>query len=457
MNNLNKLQKILYSILCCAFMASAVGCEEIQDLGGQEYANAVVTLRVDEVFQEKAYVRLNHDGSQDDFWFYVLTEDLETDAVVLLGDDIAGKLEADGALEGNVGTNRNITFEGLDPKTEYRVIAARITPAGEIIGNVAELRFKTMRDPDVFELHPSWKMDYKERRTVDGDVNEERDVFSCVTGASKDTYVPCLLTKTDFANTYKESLRACFEDYIAYRNLSNTRWNEAALDEDCEHVEDRLRSGDYLLFMIGVDTLGTLTGYYAQTEYTLKQETASDEYAKWVGKWTLKGSCGEQIITYPVEIKAEENNLYYRLYGWESTTAGVGLQSVSEHLPILLYFEKSTGDVYVVSEELPDYPDFAGIYYFYLFGCIEMDYEVTMTEVPVDISNLKIARLRMNAAGNHAAAYPEKFIYDLNGNHYDTDFLYFNYSYIFPALYQGLVPVTTDSKVPRISTIVLDR
>ena len=457
MNMLSKLQKILYSVAACAAAASAVSCVELQGLDTQNDDKAVVTLRLDEVFQEKAYVRLNHDGAQDDFWFYILTADLETEAAVLLGDDIAGKIEADGALTGHVGTNKNITFENLAPKTEYRVIAARITPMGEILGNVAELRFKTMRDPDVFEIHPSWKIDYKERRNVDGNVDEERDVFSCTVSDTTETYVPCLLTKADFTGTYKDNLRACFEDYIAYCNLSGVKWNKTAVSKSCEHVEDRLRSGEYLLFMIGVDTLGTLTGLYAQTEYNLKQEVASDAYAKWVGKWTLKGSHGDQVITYPVEIKADENNLYYRMYGYESTTAGVGLQGVPSTLPILLYFEKSTGDAYVVSEELPDYPDFAGIYYFYLYGCIEIDYNGTMTEVPVDIANMRIARFRLNEAGNHAAAYPERFIYDLSGTHYDTEFLYFNYSYIFPALYQGLVPVTTDSKVPRISTMTLDR
>ena len=47
----------------------------------------VVSLRLDQVFQEKAYVRLNHDGSQDDYWFYIVTEDLETEAGYLIFED----------------------------------------------------------------------------------------------------------------------------------------------------------------------------------------------------------------------------------------------------------------------------------------------------------------------------------------------------------------------------------
>jgi hypothetical protein len=70
---------------------------------------------------------------------------------------------------------------------------------------------------------------------------------------------------------------------------------------------------------------------------------------------------------------------------------------------------------------------------------------------------LKLARLTLNDAGTRAYATPERFVYDMSGVRYDAEFIYFNYSYIFPALYQGLVPVTTDSIVPKIASIVLEK
>lgn len=416
-----------------------------------------VSLRLDQAFQEKAYVRLYHDGSQDDYWFYLVTEDLETEAGILLAEEIAESLAATGEIVGNVGTNKNITIDNLDAKTEYRVIAARILPDGSVTGNVAELVFKTLRNPDVFEVHPSWSIQYKERRVAEDDPNLETEVFLCSVGESEDTYVPCLLSVQDYEAAYGGDLRRCFEDYVAFRNLEHVKWPNVVVNGSCEHIEDRLRHGDYILFMIGIDASGELTGYYAKTECTIAQETATDAYRRWVGKWTVVGYCGEQKITYSLDISPEENNLYYRMSGWESTSAADYFAALPQERPILLYFEKSSGDVYVVSEAFKDFEDpaMADFYDFFLYGCVEIDYYGVMTEVPVDIENLRIARFSL-LGDNLAQVEPETFSFDLNGVHYDAKFLYFNYSYI-SALYSGLVPVTTDSVVPRISTMRLER
>ena len=433
-------------------------CEE--DIKPVEIVDdTVVTLRLDEVFQEKAYIRLNHDGAQEDYWYCMITQDVETPAADLLQVQLDNVLAAEGVITGNAGTNKNITFEGLSPKTVYRVLASRISPAGKMTGNVAELNFVTLRDPDVFELHPSWEIVYKERRVAENDINQESEVLVCNVKdqESKDTYIPCLLTKADFENAYKGNLRACFEDYVAYLNLQNVKWGEIVRAASCEHLEDRLRHGDYILFMIGVDAAGELTGYYARTDYTLAQETATDAYRRWVGKWTLTGRCGDQEISYRIEIAPEENNLYYRMSGWESTSATDYFKSLPQDRPILLYFEKSTGDAYVVSEEFPDFEEaaLADFYDFFLYGCVEIDYNGAMTEVPVDIPNLRIARMSLTG-DNRATFDPEIFSFDLGGVHYDAPFVYFNNSYI-SSLYAGLVPVTEDSIVPRIDTIKLER
>ena len=426
-----------------------------------------MSLRLDEAFQEKAYVRVNHDGDQGDVWYYAVTEDLESAADSLLKGEISAAINADGYLLGNVGTNKSITIDSLSANSLYRVIAARVLTDGSITGNVAELVFKTLRDLDVFDEHPSWRIEYKERRVSKDNPDEESEIFSCSIGESKDTYVPCLLSKSDFVTVYKKNHRACFEDYVAFRNQSNVKWQKVVLAEDTEYVEDRLRSGEYMVFMVGIDSLGALTGYYAEEEFTIVQDPATAEYRAWLGNWNLKGVAGDKEVQYSVYIKPDENNLYYRMYGWEHATASKGFEAMTDipgegdnerdFLSVLLYFSKATGDVYVVSEEHAALPNHAGIYYFYLFGCIEVDYEGTMRDVPVDIPNMRLARFTLNSAKNRAPASPEPFIYDVGGVHYDTEFKYFNFSYIFPAVYQGLVPVTLDSAVPKISTLVLER
>lgn len=447
--------KLIIAGVLLFFMAFLTGCTE--DRIETEVTDTVsVSLRLDEAFQEKAYVRLTHNGDRSDFWYYMITTDLGTDADLLLNEYIADALEADGELVGNVGTNKNITFEGLDAKTDYRVIASRISPAGEIIGNVAELTFVTLRDPDVFEINPNWSITYKERKIVENPYGET-EIFECkVTGNDTvQTYIPCLLTKEDFRLSYGNNLRRCFEDYIAYRNLSNVKWEKVVTADNSEFVQDRLRHGDYVLFMIGVDTTGELTGYYAKTDCTIAQETPTEAFRAWVGNWTITGKYEGINISYDVEISPDENNMYYRMYGWESLTALDFFESLPEQLPIQLYFEKTTGDVYVVSEELPelDTQALAEFYDFYLYGAINYGGNI----VNVDVPNLRLARFHL-VDSNHATASAEKFTFEADGSVYEEPFIFFSYVYTAAVNnFMTYMPVTTDMKVPRIETLRLER
>jgi hypothetical protein len=360
---------------------------------------------------------------------------------------------------GNVGTNKNITLNDLQPKTSYRVIAARILSTGKITGEVAELTFVTLRDPSKFEVNPEWQIVYKGREADKEDENLDVEVFACTVGESAESYVPCVITKEDFSVYYKEDHRKCFEDYVAFRNAENVKWPNVILTEDYEHIENRLRHDDYILFMVGVDASGELTGYYAQTECKIEQEVATDAYRKWIGKWTLKGKCNGKDITYQVEISPEENNLYYRMSGWESTTASGYFEGLPSLLPICLWFEKSTGNAYVVSEVFPDLEDprMAERYDFYLYGCVNIESNGEMADMVIVADNVKIAKFVLTS-DSRAVAYPEKSeFYDSTGARYEEPFAYFNYSYIIATIYDGLVPVTTDMLVPRIDTITLER
>ena len=435
------------------------GCVENIDPEGMKDDNVTMTLRLDEAFQEMAYVRVNHDGGQEDLWYYMCTSELDTDAQLELETRIASLLAKEGKIQGNVGVNRSVTIKGLEANRVYRVIAAIVTPAGEISGKVAELTFKTMRNPDVFEPHPSWKVEYKERRVAEDNPDDEKEVIICTAGDTLDTYVPYLLPADYFRSQYKGNYRTCFESYVAECNAAHKKWAKEVKKGDCTHLEERLVKGDYLLFMIGIDSTGTLTGYYAETLLKLEQEPATEAYNKWIGNdWKLTGKCDGKEITYEVKIVPEENNLYYQMYGWESTTVGEGFRNVPEDLPILLYFEKSTGDMYVMSQQLDDLdnPALADLYDFFVYGCIKVDYSGTMMDVPVDIPFLKVARFTMNADGS-AKATPLRISLQAFGIPGEQEFLYFNYSYMMVGIYNGLIPVTMDSMVPRINTLKLTK
>lgn len=443
--------------LAVAFLSTLIltGCSEKPV--EKDFADEVtVSLRLDETMQEKAYVRLMHNGDRSDYWYYMLTQDFDTDAALLLKAQIDALIAVDGELVGNVGVNKSIMITGLEPKTDYRVIASRIDVTGELLGNVAELCFVTKRDPAVFEdvSKDVWEITYTERK-VDG--NEETEVFTCDVKDDEfgETYIPCLLSESDFKKGYDEDLRSCFEDYVAYLNLENVKWSTKVTDVDSEFTQDRLRSGKYILFMIGVDSEGALTGYYSRTDCTINQEDPTDAYAAWIGKWLLTGSYMNTLIQYDIEITPDENNLYLKMYGWESSTAFESYEAVPEQLPLKLYFEKTTGYAYVVSEELPDLEGqaLADLYDFYLYGAIDYDGRV----VSVDVPNMRIACLKLTGTDN-AVASKEVFKYDLNGEMIEAEFIYFNYIYTSMLTSHSVYePVTVDSKVPSIETIRLER
>lgn len=440
------------AMLSFVLMTSLAGCTENIDPESVE-DEVHMSLRLDEAFQEAAYIRFVHDGDASDFWYYMVTEDLESDARGLLEARIAEVLASAGEIVGNVGVNKSLLVENLSAKTEYRVIAAILSEAGEILGEVAVLDFVTLRNPDVFEVNPDWNITYKGREVVENPYSET-DVFTCsVSEGSEECYIPCLLTKSDFRNAYASNLRKCFEDYIAYRRMENLKWTKDITAEPVEYVQDRLRHDDYILFMIGVDMEGSLTGYYAMTECKIEQEEASEEYLKWLGDWTVTGENGDVRFTYDVEIAPDENNMYYRMYGWEGTTATGYFEDVPDLLPVQLYFEKTSGDVYVVSEELAELPDptIAQLYDFYLYGCVEIE----SGPVPVDYPNIRIAKFRFTD-DRHATVIPEIFKFDMNGRHYEEPFVYFCYTFI-STLYNGLVPMTPDAKVPLLNTMKLEK
>lgn len=473
MNLLNRLGRLVLSTIGAGILFGSMvcftGCELMGDLiqtpdSGQTIDPVDVSLRLDEVFQDKAHVRLNHEGAQDAFWYYMLTEDFTTDATQLLADKIKQVLDADGVLVGNVGTNKNITFEGLQARTKYRVIAAMVSPDGNIVGEAVEIDFVTLRDPDVFEVCDAWEISYKKRVSAENDANQETEVFEClVSGDTTKTYIPCVLAKSDFVQYYGSDLRKCFEDYIEYRNSFQVKWVQEVRRTSSEYTQDRMLSGQYMLFMIGVDTAGDLTGYYAQTEFDLKQEAALKTYDDWSGTWILRGDClnktedGQtRTIEYEIDIVPTETNLYFELYGYDARTFE-SLKEIPYTIPLTLYFEKSSGDVYVISEVLPDVPNnqaLADLWNFYSYGSVEVIYYDVLTVIPVDIANMRIARFSMEDS-SHARAYNTKVSIDLYGESYNTEFVAFNYFYESLGLFNYILE--NASYVLRTDTITLTK
>ena len=455
--------KIKYSaIALIAFVLAAfTGCEELGNLMTQD-DGVTVGLRVDGVGQDVAHIRLTHNGSAEDYWFCMNTTNLDAEARDVLERTLSDIVREEGEIEARTGVNRNVTFKGLAAKTTYRAIASRIDAYGNIVGNVADLKYATMRDPAVFEERGDWNMTYLKREQSEDDPDVENDVFRCDVSDTTETFVPVIISKSDFADAYgnlndeqtrSAAVRSCFEDYVEYRNSEHAKWSKLISNKDCSYSQERLRSGDYWLFMMGITRDGELTGYYSCDDHLMEQEPMLAAYQDWLGTYTVtEETPSSQPLEYQVTIEAEENNLYMRMKGWEQTAKLPSeLSTVPQGCPILLYFEKSTGDVYVVSEDLQNIEtDAAGVYDFFVYGLVYMDETLSL----IDLPNLRLARLSLK--DKVVTATPERFTYVEDGKAKSSEFDSFCYVYT-TVIWPQLTPLTEDVKVIRISNMKMTK
>lgn len=447
MKNTRIFNLLLVAVSACVFALSSCN-KELDDNAAT--GQVVVKLSVDELFQEKAEIRVRHNGSSDQFWFSFITEDLTSEAEDLFVAELNETLDVYGGIEGNVGVNKRVVFSNLAPRRAYRVIAAAITSKAVICSNVAELDFTTKRRPDDFFVNENWKIEYTRREVSEVDQNVESELFT-ITSSDSLTFCPFVVLKEDFKNLYNENVHECFESYVDFRNSENVRWARAIMVADTTYTEDRLRSNDYIAFMMGIDKEGVLSGHYAKTEFTLEQETPTAEYNNWLGKWLISGETYDNTKKiYEVTIEAEENNLYYKMYGWEGDITDGYYTSVPTDFPISLYFEKSTGKAYVVSGFIGEPGDDA---LFYLYGNAFINDKV----VPIDIVNLKVASFSYIDGKPYLS--PEKYsVYDAAGNHLTGQYSSFSYCYTLRGFeYVGYAPFTPDSRVPELLGVKIEK
>ena len=123
------------------------------------------------------------------------------------------------------GMNVSLNLKNLEAKQTYRLIVKGIDPkSGRLYGKVAELVFKTRRDPDVWEENPNWSISRKAERSegvAEGSSEViEYENFECKS-TDDEAYIVLSLTEDDFANYKKhaehnDKIRTIFEDYLSY-------------------------------------------------------------------------------------------------------------------------------------------------------------------------------------------------------------------------------------------------
>ena len=345
-----KYSAILKVILAGLLMTSFAACEKTPEPIVETTDQVTIMLDVDKVSLESVNIRVRHEGAADMLWVYMLTSDLQTSAQQLLEEKIAADLQLTGEVVVYTGQNKSIYLSGLKPKSSYRFLCASLDPAsGEALGSVSELQFKTRRDPAVFEQNSNWSIEVGDR-SINNTDKMEYDNFIC-SSSDEEPYVMLPIKKSDFEYYYQNDLRALFEDYLADFGLAvgDSQWKNIVKIGKNTCSEQRLRSGDWIIFMIGIDQSGELTGLYQQISLTIEQETATPEYSRWIGEWTVSDKNGVEL--FDIEIIPSENNMWYYMGGWESTN----IYQFDTYGPALmpeLFFDKESGKLCFISQYL---------------------------------------------------------------------------------------------------------
>lgn len=371
---------------------------------GPQTDDVLFQISVDKLTIATADLRIRHDGDQDVKWVYHYTSDLEVDPDELIESLVSGEIDFAGQIPAYSGNNRSIRISGLLPKTPYCLIVKAIDESGMLYGKATTFFFRTQRDLDVFEVNNNWNIEYQGRTEgIDpGSLEQvEYENFKC-TSTDEEPYIMALIKQADYKAMEKNpdhelKLRTFFEQYVASAGIAENKWGEVIETGDCIWQEQRLRHGDWMVFMVGVDEQGELTGLYRQVDTTILEEEPVDDFNRWLGTWEVTGYNDGVQYKFNLSILSAEANMWYYSVGWEPNNVYAIDPAI---LPVEIFYDKTTGNAYLVSQYVTTAIDGYGSEMdFYFYGTFPYGGSYSF----VDMENSRIAELTMTDSSNTEA------------------------------------------------------
>ena len=355
-----KLKSIFYILLASVAMLSIPSCDSLSLNGGRNFGqkgedNEIAEqfrfiLKEDVVELTTASIRIRHTGPSDVMWVYMQTQDLDTPADKLISERVKNEYAFTNRIVARVGSNISLPLDGLEVRSTYRIIVKAIDKDGNLYGDAASLIFKTRRNPDRWDVNPDWSLARLERTDAYRDgVRIDLENYQC-TSSDSEPYIILSISKADWDAyeqnpDHKDKIRTLFEDY--HKDfVSQKDFEKKILKGNAKWQEERLRSGDYVLFMIGLDEENELSGYYKRFDVTVEEETASDDYTKWTGVWEVSFPSSESHKPWEILIYNEDPNLWFVSYGWEKEA----ITSPVYEYPLELYYDRFTNKLYMISQ-----------------------------------------------------------------------------------------------------------
>ena len=217
--------------------------------------------------------------------------------------------------------------------------------------------------PDVEKLvvteRSDWSIKYVTRKDYLNEFGEvERVEDFNLSYKGNGYYIVRIIRPDDLKSAYDNDL-AEFFTYEADCLLSDAKadgvnfydyTDEVFTSRINEILFNRLRSGTWIAFLIELDRNGNLTGGYAEDDFTIPEEEATEAFNFWLGTWRVSnGLMGYDLVVSPLD-----NNYLYRVDGWECGEAAA-VQMNLEYLET--EFWAPNGCMYFTSQYLGSYDD----------------------------------------------------------------------------------------------------
>ena len=171
-------------------------------------------------------------------------------------------------------------------------------------------------------------------------------------------YIVRIIRPEDLKNAYDNDL-AEFFTYEANSLVSDAKndgvnfydyTDEVFTSRITDIMFNRLRSGTWIAFLVEMDKNGNLSGGYAEADFTIKEETATEAFNYWLGDWRVSNG----LVGYDLTVSSLDNNFIYRVDGWERGPAAA-FQMDQEYLET--EFWAPDGCMYFTSQFLGAYDD----------------------------------------------------------------------------------------------------
>jgi hypothetical protein len=398
------LRKIFYALFVSTMLMSLNSCELENPSDDSSIVEDIkFVLREDLVDLSSASIRVRHNGPSEVMWVYMYTEDFDTDPNQLIEDRVNNEYDFTEQIVAHQGNNKSLHIKGLEAKKRYRVIVKAIGKDGKLYGSAASFDFKTRRNPDLWEVNENWSLTRSAERSeaaIPGtDKVQQYENFVC-TSKDQENYFVLTLSKEDFQayekdDDHKDVKRTLFEDYYKYFT-SESDYKSRVMTGDKVWKEERLRSGDYVLFMIGLDEEYELSGLYKQFNITIEPEQPTENYNKWLGWWQISFSDGSN--PWNIYVDDLDPNMWYLSLGWEPEAISADVYNMG----LKLYYDNSTGKMYLVSQEVASADNGTKVYYYgtfkYGISNIVLDYD-NVRLASADFTNLAATEAQINAEG----------------------------------------------------------